>query len=423
MIRQVIIAIVFVFGVAFTTAQSNAVDAVFEGLNEWRISEGLSPLTVNETLTAMAAEQADYIASLPVIPAGGDIHQDAENRNPRQRSQEVRFAYPPYGPDYRAMVTEIAAIGSVTSAFRFWQSSETHRNSALNPAYREVGIAAVSRGTDTLFIVVFGAQPNVLPAIVDEAGEQIYLANENVIYQDPAWVTTITQYQIFDEVGRPLTDGWQTWEPVIDWPDAESDTVYILYTDGENQAMAAVSRVTQEAVVMITPTATFTPTASPTMAPDVFRTTVPTTTPSPVPSRTPSPAPTATDTPPPPVALIIDYDRNGLTITTDEQTGVDVSGVSLLGDNGRAVTLAAWARNMVALDLTRFRSGICLQAYPWDQSPPPVPSNCGRLLAVLTVSPDGAFWRSGTFMVQKNGEIIGTCDSADTTCRVPIPAD
>lgn len=413
----------FVLLTGSSMAQADVAAAVLAEINRWRTGESLVPVVPNEILTAMAVEQAAYIASLPLIPSGGDIHLDVQNRNPRQRSQDPRFAYPPYGAAFRVLVTEIAAVGSLDSAFNFWRSSDLHRRSVTNPVYREIGIATLPVGDDdTLFIVVLGAQPNVLPAMLDRSGELLYLSNEYSEYADGAWIGTVTRYQLFDEHGRPLTSGWEDWEPYIELPETDSDTIYVLYSDGVTSALNVVSQHTDTPAVTPTTTPTSIPTFTPTPArgDSVFRTQVPTSTPSPTATATSTPAPTATVTQAPPRELVIIYDDRSILITTSADR-VDVSGVSLVDASGTALTLNPWTRTMSSLDLTNFRSRMCLIAYPWDTSSPSVPDTCGRLLAVLTVAPDRAFWRSGTFTVQNNGETVGTCNAADGECRVSLP--
>lgn len=423
--RKIVVTslILFIVLTGSSMAQADLSAAVLAELNRWRTGEALVPVAPNETLTAMAVEQAEYIASLPLIPSGGDIHLDAQNRNPRQRSQDPRFAYPPYGAAFRVLVTEIAAVGSLDSAFTFWRSSDLHRRSVTNPVYREVGIATLPVGDDdTLFIVVLGAQPNVLPAMIDRRGELLYLSNEYSEYADAAWIGTVTRYQLFDEYGRPLTPGWEDWEPYIELPETDSDTIYVLYSDGVQRVMDAVQQHTDTPAVTPTTTPTGAPTFTPTpvMGDSVFRTQVPTSTPSPTATTTPTTAPTATVTQAPPRELVLIYDDRSILITTSADQ-VDVSGVSLVDANGTALTLNPWTRTMSGLDLTNFRSRMCLLAYPWDTSSPAVPDTCGRLLAMLTVAPDRAFWRSGTFTVQNNGETVATCNAADGVCRVSLP--
>ena len=117
----------------------NEIVALANELNDWRLSTNLSPLVYNSKLEAKAQSQLDYLLSLPEIPA--DIHRGTQGEYPRERSQLPQFAWEYYGFPDNVSVTEIAAIGSVSSAINFWQNSDIHARSVTNPAYREVGIA------------------------------------------------------------------------------------------------------------------------------------------------------------------------------------------------------------------------------------------------------------------------------------------
>jgi hypothetical protein len=65
-------------GASRTTAQAE--DDIAAGLsmiarmNEWRLEVGVAPLKPNETLHAMALQQATYLASLTDIPSGNAMH-------------------------------------------------------------------------------------------------------------------------------------------------------------------------------------------------------------------------------------------------------------------------------------------------------------------------------------------------------------
>lgn len=143
--------------VVIATAQEpvqNQIPELARQLNLWRLNEGLEPLVYNPTLERMAASQVDYLVRLPSLP--GDLHAGAQGENPRQRSQFDQFKWPTYGHPEIMSVTEIAALGSITTAIEFWQGSDIHNRSVTNPAYREMGIAARQYGTDIMFIVVLG---------------------------------------------------------------------------------------------------------------------------------------------------------------------------------------------------------------------------------------------------------------------------
>lgn len=66
-------------------------------INVWRISEGLWPLQINDTLSEMARAQADYVLSLPSIPYGAAIHYGPDGKHERQRA--LIFGWPHYSTE------------------------------------------------------------------------------------------------------------------------------------------------------------------------------------------------------------------------------------------------------------------------------------------------------------------------------------
>ncbi|MEO1290437.1 MAG: CAP domain-containing protein, partial [Chloroflexota bacterium] len=150
-------------------------------INVWRLQQGLEPVVYNPLLEEIAIAQADFLMEQNEI---GDIHAGRQGESARQRSQFPQFAWATYGHPELFAFTEIAAVGSIDSAMDFWMNSQIHTDSALNPTYREAGVAARQRNSGVLFIVVFGGQPNVLPAMTDPDVNELYLTNER-IHQQP----------------------------------------------------------------------------------------------------------------------------------------------------------------------------------------------------------------------------------------------
>ena len=222
---------VFLLGVIGLSAQSDAqiiADLVGE-INDWRIVSGLEPLAYNETLERLASRQADYVDSLDRI---NNFHIDAQGNDERDRSQLPEFAWETYGHPLRIAVTEIAAIGSVDSAMSFWQSSDVHTRSALGERYREVGVAIRERPNgDILFLVVFGGQPNVLPALVDVESNFLRLTTERNEWTGN-WIGQVTQFRLIDENGIEITE-WQDWRPSIPLPDEIKTDFIVEYVDAD----------------------------------------------------------------------------------------------------------------------------------------------------------------------------------------------
>lgn len=115
--------------------------------NEKRAQNGLSPLTINETLSSAAYGKGrdmlekDYWAH--VAPDG---------------TQPWAF-FTTFGYSYRYAGENLARdFSNPSSAVDAWMASPTHRENILNPKYKEIGIGVIEgdlAGVDTTIIVQF----------------------------------------------------------------------------------------------------------------------------------------------------------------------------------------------------------------------------------------------------------------------------
>lgn len=421
--------------------------------NEWRVEQGLSPLKPNSVLDELAAFQADYLASLPEIDVER-IHRDAQDRNPRERAVEAPFNWPHYALDDRVAISEIAAVGTINSAIGFWQTSPVHTRASLNPGYREVGIAVRQLRRDTLFIMVLGSRPNVLPAFVMPDGN-LFLTSEQYQWSaGDAYIQKPTRYQIFNADGIPMTLGWRPWQDRIAIPDSVTDSVFVLSSDGVRDVLSEVNLTLDRAILpgvelaflptptpaaSPTPSATFTPSYTPTLTPSPTFTpsptrTGPTDTPSPTftpsmtftPTNTPTatftptvtPTNTLTPTPEPIPELAIYYNSRQLVIHNISGQRLDISQLSLQG-SGDPLLITAFTRAFPA-PIDRFPADNCLQVYPFTGTPVTAPSVCNQVNAVLNVSPSRVFWTAGDFTVQLNGRTLATCPVGGEECLVDL---
>jgi uncharacterized protein YkwD len=381
-------------------------------LNEWRLSLDLTPFKRNSTLDALAMLQASYVSTLRPYPDGVEIHRGRTGELVKDRARWQPYDWPTYGRPDQIAVEEIAAIRSLDGAIDFWHSSSTHRRAATNPAYREIGIAAIpiSRGS-YIYIVVLGSEPGVLPSLYNPETRLIQMTRE--LYPFTGTYDGLkmpTQVRFFDEAGRPLLDGeWVDWAEEMPVPADAGDKVYLLLSDGTHDAITEVGLrddVIWLPALIPTLTPTFTPTA----------TFTPSRTPTPAITNTPTLTPTPTPTPGP--ELLFLYDDQALTMINIERYTVSLTGVEIVGES---ITLPSyWWPNFEEF---AFRSRTCVQAYSAAVSQPPrkpdecrvVSSQHGRL------RPDQRFWLDADFEVRQNGEMIGTCEAAAGRCVVDLP--
>ncbi len=249
-----------------------AARAILLLINGWRMTNGVWPLQVNATLARMALDQANYVSSLPQIPAGEQIHVGRFGEMPPARAVLPPYNWTSYGNDANTAVGEITYVGATTSAaMNFWENSTVHRNTALNSAYREVGVAAIPNKLGHMYVVVFGSRPDILPVTADLQNQKLYLSNERYSWARAPYLLNVRQVRLFDADGRPLGD-WLPWSSTLPLPDHAGDQLTVAYQD-DNGVMAlavvALTGDTASALPEMTPTPTLPPTATPSATPVV----------------------------------------------------------------------------------------------------------------------------------------------------------
>lgn len=148
-----------------THAQSpGAVADLVARINHERVSRGLVPYALNTELTKAAQTHANDIAS-----SGNYSHTGSDGSTVFDRVGRTGFGEYSWG---RRLGENWAWYHDAASAMSMWMNSAPHRANILHALYREIGVGiAPSRG-NTIFVVDFGAEPNVLPFFIDDgAGE------------------------------------------------------------------------------------------------------------------------------------------------------------------------------------------------------------------------------------------------------------
>ncbi len=404
-------------------------------LNAWRVTEGLWPLQPNTTLGALAQQQADYLIGLPDLP--DDIHTGPGGETPPERASAPPYNWPDYGRADRVAIGEIGYVGAgVSQAITWWRGSDTHTRAITNDDYREVGVGTAPHRDGHLLIVVLGARPNVLPAQLDPVNRVLYLSTERYRWagSSPDWVHDVTGVRLFDLQGRPLNAGWQAWQPVLSLPANAGERLYVLYTDGVQQALAEVETPadlvllpdTLAAVVALAETVTQAAVAGPPTRPDAAppppagdAEIVPPAAATAAP--TPTARPTATPTPGTRRDVVIVYDSRSLAVLNASGAAVDLSALVLAYPGGQ-LAVTAWESTFLNVPLSAFPTGDCLQAWSWNEaSDPPKPDACRYLRSILTLNPSRLFWTRADFDVQWNGTWLATCAAGSGECAVALP--
>jgi hypothetical protein len=215
--------------------------AVIAAINAWRLQLGLPPFQANPTLMRMALAQAQHVMSLPQIPAGGDIHIDANGGDPRTRAVNPPYNWPFYGDRFRVNLTEIAAAQpNATRAVGWWQNSALHTRSVSNASYREIGAAALRTRNGFLYIVVLGSRPNVLTAFPDPRGNTLYLTTEGFSGGTGNWLRSANEFRVRDAGGRILSD-WQTWRAQVPLASDIAGSLNVDYRSGAQEVSTSTS--------------------------------------------------------------------------------------------------------------------------------------------------------------------------------------
>lgn len=401
--------------------QSLALETIAR-INEWRIAEGTWPLRINPILTDMAISHATYLISLDELPE--NLHAGATGLNPRERALLDPFKWPHYQLPEQIAVGENAGIGTLDYAMNFWEGSDIHHRTSVNPVYREIGVAALPYKDGHLFIVVFGGRPDVVPALIDPRdGQTIYLSNEVFEYAEFFnSVHSIVDIQIFNTEGQPLFDEPQPWSSVLEIPEGAGDTIYVLMSDGNREVLSRVNRETDAVIVLgsisapeeeaeAASGATFA-TATP-QSEVVEDQATPEATPQP--TLEPTTEPTSVPASDGPDMLIL--------YTADTLNVINVSGAPMDWQNLeiRGVINVPFTQftKFVDLDLSAIPDRHCVQIRSHGVAGDVVkPESCNWVRSLVTVQADRIFWQAGEFELVDNGTSFATCLPANAICEI-----
>lgn len=294
-------------------AQSpNAVADVWTRVNRERITRNLPPLALNAPLTTAAQNHASEIAR-----TGNYGHIGADGSLASDRAARAGYGAYSWG---RRIGENWAHYFDAPTALGMWMESTPHRANILHALYREIGIGiAPSQNGLTIFVLVFGAQPNALPVFINDgapatndAHVRLTLTSEDIASAGDGanGIGKPTHFQISNASDFSGAT-WQTFSSQINWTLEAGNgtrTVYVKYRDAKNRtaianasiALGAPSAIPGRAPVLqveATRTREITATATRSQTPRPSVTPTPTATASPTPELTETPMPTWTITP------------------------------------------------------------------------------------------------------------------------------
>ena len=417
-------------------------------LNAWRVNYGYWPLKENAILDQIATDQATYVASKiqSVIDSGDEsnYHKDAQGRMPIDRDGLAPYLWPNFGTPARITVGENAAVGgSVKFAINFWQNSSIHEKTALNGAYREIGLAVVPvKGLGYLFITEFGARPGVLTTLLNPLTSTLYFSNESAAYTN--WEPADTQLRITDSSGNVIADTFP-FDKTYKLPSVPTGPLKIQYLNHKTEVDYMLDPTSDIAVLPGVTLPGATPVVGSTAAVPA-PTTAAATSPPPssiIPTNTPlalavatvqaaatsSIDSTITSTPvlltstPAPLAasadLTLNYTTTGLTIRNTSSRVLDLTGF-VIGNTIQQVPIGRWT-TVSDFPVNAFQPGVCLQNQMIGAIVPDA-TGCKYVRAVVMLDKNHLYWTShGPFTVVRNGILLGTCDDKAAVCTIRMP--
>lgn len=397
-------------------------------INQYRLQQGLTPLKLNATLTALADAQAAYLADIPYTRWPSDIHRDASGRDIKTRAQQAGWAV------YNAANIAVTEIGRLdrdpAAALAWWQGSSIHNRALTNAAYREIGAAVLpaSGGGGDVFMVVLGGRPHVLPAVVDPAAGLLYLTRDQFGFRQVAGVVEAAEYRLYDAAGQPLQSAWQPWAGTVPLPAAARELITVAYRDEAGTGFGVTTvdldrdwlliPATLDQVAALTDTASAAaaaPTTAPTAAPTSASAAPPTATP----TRSPTIEPTAVAQAGPPVAVIIR--GSSLVLANVSEVSQDWGPLRLVqGD--RELRATSW-QGLLPFSLISVPPGGCAQLY--DRAAYPsgaaLPEACSGSYGELWAGVAGHFWLTGAYEIWYDATLLATCPAGAGTCAANLP--
>lgn len=215
--------------------------------NADRISNGLSPLSVNAILQDAARRKANDLAEKSYF-----AHISPEGKTPWFWFREAGYRFSYAGENLAVQFTDSADVD------RAWMNSPGHRANILNGNFTEIGIAMTKglyQNQETIFVVqLFGKParnpvpsaipvvisspkpkpvPNQIPTLIPVLTPKVAPANIEVITENDTFIAV----KSLDEIAEPKKDGVPTvkYFPQTAWynrifasPTASVDYIYML---------------------------------------------------------------------------------------------------------------------------------------------------------------------------------------------------
>jgi|GEM_PF-902414 len=360
-----ILGSLWAFSPTLILAQSpDAIADLAARINRERTSRGMIPYALSAPLNAAAQAHANDISR-----TGVNSHTGSDGSDVRDRVARAGYGSYSWG---RRVGENWAFYFDAATAMQMWMNSTPHTKNILHPVYREFGIGiATAKNGATIYVVDFGAQPNVLPIFIQADGRDISagrvslaLSNENYAASGDGANTIglATQVQISSSPDFAGAQ-WQNYAPQFAWTlSGNSKSVYVKFRDARGRTTTGSDSLGSSVggAMIPTLTPTFKPTATGTPRPRATATRPSLPLPTVVAEPTDTPAPTqvaALDASSTPDALIATTEtpaplppNSAESVDPREENqlnpfGLGVFGVSIMLGVLAAVKFVGWRMN------------------------------------------------------------------------------
>ncbi len=261
---------------------------ILNAINRSRIRDNLVHLVPNPVLNQIAATYVNDLAARP-INSLGDVFLTSNSAN--LNDLLTQFGYTPYSNGYVAdfipiVIRDFAPSQIVDTWINDFSRPEAERTLLsrrmiregerllpfFSPLYREIGIAALFNESSGryYYVIIFGAQPNVLPVVVAErtAINQIaqavftqdvllYIHDERIYRNgDVEAIGAVRTMRIAEQPGEQtcptnvaasdLTGGWERYTNEVRWmlsDGAGVKTIYVQMCDNRGRTITMSTRV------------------------------------------------------------------------------------------------------------------------------------------------------------------------------------
>lgn len=229
---------------------------ILNNINIARLPRNLSPLYPNAMLYEAARRHAQDLASRPANNLGDTMRgQDGSTAQDWLR----QIGYPAYADGYVVgLIAFVSAYQPPADIVNFWLSNnltERERNRILESDFREIGVAYTYNQVTGIryYVILFAAQPNVLPIIITSpeapgvilqstSANQVllWIHNENSHPQgDGHSIGSVRDIRVsndptFSDVSSDPNEGWQPYVSQLSWllpPGMGEKTIYVQMRD------------------------------------------------------------------------------------------------------------------------------------------------------------------------------------------------